>query len=102
VAKEMVDGADIFASSHIEKDDIVVGWASIKWYSSYDGVAAIIDFVEDLDGEDLSKYGDDGNISWHEEQFKFIRIGEEQGDIDTRGHGFWDLHPETRISGISF
>jgi len=102
-AKKMVDQADIRASDCIEKGDLVLGWDQIKWYPSYDEVAAMQGFVESLESEDLSEYGEkEGNIDWGQETFKFIRIGEDHNDIDVVGHGFWELYPETRISGISF
>ena len=102
-AKKMVDRADIRASDCIEKGDLVLGWDQIKWYTSYDEVAAIQGFVDNLESEDLREYGEkEGSIDWGQETFKFIRIGEEHDDVDVVGHGFWELYPETRISGISF
>jgi len=102
-AKKMVDRADIRASDLIEKGDFVLGWNQIKWYPSYDEVAAIQRFVDNLESEDLREYGEEeGSIDWAQEVFKFIRIGEEHDDIDVIGNGFWDLYPETRISGINF
>ena len=99
----MVDQADIRASDCIEKGDLVLGWDQIKWYTSYNDVAAIQGFVEDLESEDLSEYGEkEDSIDWGQETFKFIRIGEEHDDVDVRGNGFWELYAETRISGISF
>lgn len=56
--------------------DITYRWDSIKWYDSYPEIGAIIDFMARLDNEDL------------EEEYKFIRIGEDADDNETRGYGF--------------
>ena len=97
-AKKFIEGADVLASSKIEEGDFVVAWSGVKWYASYDEVEAIINFVFDLENQDLSDYGAKyGDIQWDEELFKFIRIGEEHGDVDVVGTGFWDLMPVTKI-----
>ena len=97
-AKKFIEEADVFASSKIEEGDFVVAWNGVKWYPSYDEVEAIINFVFDLENHDLSDYGaKSGDIQWEEELFKFIRIGEDHGDVDVIGTGFWDLMPVTKI-----
>jgi hypothetical protein len=75
-------------------------WSWIKWYDSDDAVRAIEDFMDWCDGEDVpvseeQKAADksptpvthrDGD-----ECYKFVRIGDEYDDIETRGCGFYDV-----------
>ena len=55
-------------------------WGHIKWYDSYEPIQALIDFMDWAEGED------------HEEEFKFIRIGEELDDTEQRGWGFQEVY----------
>jgi hypothetical protein len=82
------------------KGNMLFAWDGIKWYDSYEGIAAIADFLDWCDSEhvpvsDEQKAQDkspapvthvDGD-----ECYKFIRIGEELEDIEHRGCGFWDV-----------
>jgi len=83
-----------------EKGNMLFSWFDIKWYDSYEGVAAIQDFLDWCDSEhvpvsDEQKAQDksptpvthvDGD-----ECYRFVRIGEELEDIEQRGSGFWDV-----------
>ena len=51
-------------------------WDHIKWYDSYKEIAAIEEFMNDCDTEDL------------DEHYRFVRIGEESDDTEERGCGF--------------
>lgn len=51
-------------------------WDHVKWYDSYACVNAIEQFMDRLDTEDM------------EDQYRFVRIGEESDDNEQRGHGF--------------
>ena len=89
-----------------EKGNMLFAWDSIKWYDSYEGVAAIGDFLDWCDSEmvpvsDEQKAQDksptpvthvDGD-----ECYKFVRVGEEVEDIEHRGSGFWDVAVSRRI-----
>ena len=80
--------------------NMLFAWGHIKWYDSYEGVRAIEDFLDWCDGEnvpvsDEQKTQDksptpvthiDGD-----ECYRFVRVGEELEDIETRGSGFWDV-----------
>ena len=83
-----------------EKGNMLFSWFDIKWYDSYEGVAAIQDFLDWCDSEhvpvsDEQKAQDksptpvthvDGD-----ECYRFVRIGEELEDVECRGCGFWDV-----------
>jgi len=80
--------------------NMLFAWDGIKWYDSYEGIAAIGDFLDWCDSEhvpvsDEQKAQDksptpvthvDGD-----ECYRFVRIGEELEDVECRGCGFWDV-----------
>ncbi len=74
------------------KGSFLFRWDHIKWYDGYEEVQAIEDFLNwaedklEIDGKEI-----DGD-----EHFRFVRIGEEYDDIETRGYGF-DIHPVRSI-----
>ncbi len=51
-------------------------WDHVKWYDSYASINAIERFMDRLDSEDM------------EDQYRFIRIGEDDEDTEQRGDGF--------------
>jgi len=63
---------------HCEKDygemgSLLFSWTYLKWYDSFDSVAAIENFMDLCDTEDL------------EEHYRFVRIGEDTSDTEERG-----------------
>ena len=82
------------------KGNMLFAWDHIKWYDSYEGIAAIGDFLDWCDSE---------HVPVSEEQkaqdksptpvthvdgdqcYRFVRIGEELEDVECRGCGFWDV-----------
>lgn len=56
--------------------DVTYHWDHVKWYETYPEIAAVTDFMARLDDEDL------------EEEYKFVRIGEDDDDNETHGCGF--------------
>ena len=75
-------------------------WDHIKWYDSYPEIAMIEKFIEGLECEDLSEFGlkDDDNAADYSELFKFVRIGEDMDDNETRGYGFENIYISRYIS----
>ncbi len=72
-------------------------WDSIKWYEGYSDIDAIEKFLDDAEHGDWKITDDDGNEVHSEELFRFARVGEEHGDVDVRGSGFWDIYATTSI-----
>ena len=61
-------------------------WSGVKWYSDFEGVAFVENFMADLE---YTKY-------------YFIRVGEDYDDIEVNG-GFWDNPLGMRFArGITF
>ena len=57
-------------------------WESIKWYDSYPEVRAVEGMLDDLDEDD----------------FGFIRLGEEQGDVEEKGYpSEYDMYISTTV-----
>ena len=80
--------------------NMLFAWDGIKWYDSDEGIAAIADFLDWCDGEhvpvsDEQKAQDKSTTPvTHvdgDECYRFVRVGEELEDIETRGSGFWDV-----------
>jgi hypothetical protein len=91
----LCNNADDFSSGYEQEGDWYMHWSDIKWYSEYEDVGALIHFIEALDSDDLSEYGEPESPSkrpgsesgWHE-YFKFIRVGEDYDDFESKGWGF--------------
>ena len=71
-----------------EEGAVLFRWDWLKWYDSYEEVRAIEDFMDWCDSEDIDV---DGTTYQALEFFRFVRIGEEVEDVETRGHGFYDV-----------
>ena len=92
--------ADQREEDYEEKGSMLFAWSCIKWYDSYEGVAAIQDFLDWCDSEDVpvsdeQKAQDKSptpvtHVSG-DECYRFVRVGEELEDIEERGSGFWDV-----------
>ena len=76
-------------------------WDHIKWYDSYPEVAMIEKFIEALNCDDLSEFGvkalDDHTGEEYAELYKFVRIGEDNDDIDMMGYCFEAIGISRRI-----
>ena len=93
--------ADTLDTDYQGEGNWLMVWYGIKWYTSYPDVAAIRDFVDALNLNDLSDYGmslDEGDNTEYGEYFKFCRIGEEDTDVEGDGWGFDDVFIQRDIS----
>jgi hypothetical protein len=72
-------------------------WDCIKWYESYPDVDAIEKFVSEAECDEYNITDDDGNEVSSSDLIRFVRVGEDNDDIEVRGNGFWDIHPVTSI-----
>jgi hypothetical protein len=75
----------------------LIVWEGIKWYDSYPDIQAIERFVAEAECDEYEFEDDDGKQGLSSEHVRFVRVGEEDGDIETRGSGFWDIYPSTHI-----
>jgi hypothetical protein len=73
----------------------LIHWDSIKWYNTYEEIGTIEKFVDAAYNDSFELGEDDGDSSEH---IKFVRVGEETGDVEHKGFGFDDVAPQTSIS----
>tara|TARA_R110000824_G_scaffold111463_5_gene259928 strand:+ start:3314 stop:3694 length:381 start_codon:yes stop_codon:yes gene_type:complete len=74
----------------------LIAWDGIKWYDSYEDIQAIERFVQEACGDEY-EFEVDGKKQSSAEHIRFVRVGEESGDIELHGDGFWDIYPNTTI-----
>ena len=88
--------ADHFDRDYGGDKSWLIRWDSIKWYESYEDIAAIEKFVQEA-ASDEYEFEVDGKKQSSAEHIKFVRVGEEATDIETSGDGFWDIYTNTHI-----
>tara|TARA_R110002020_G_scaffold98887_1_gene235131 strand:- start:57 stop:470 length:414 start_codon:yes stop_codon:yes gene_type:complete len=91
--------SDEVITGYTKKGSFLFRWDHIKWYDTFPEVQAIEAFMEAATENDLSDYGEktapltkrmnmeDAEGEWSE-HFRFLRIGEEYGDVEEWGYGF--------------
>jgi len=92
---ELCHDADVFKSGYAQEGDYFMHWNHIKWYESYPEIEALSEFIETMESDNLTDYGEpepptrpDGSDDQWGEYFKFVRIGEDQDDVEDKGWGF--------------
>ena len=102
---ELCQEADQFVSGRDQEGDWFMYWSGIKWYDAYEDVAALSQFIEMLDSDNLTDYGeperpkrDDGTDDQWGEYFKFIRLGEDLDDTTDQGWAFPDICIQRTLS----
>ena len=91
-------GADKFDRDYGGDKSWLLHWDNIKWYESYPSVDAIEKFVTEAESDEYKITDDDGNKVYSSDLVRFVRVGEDNDDIEVRGNGFWDIHPVTSIN----
>ncbi len=71
-------------------------WDDIKWYDSYEGIAALERFIHEATSDEY-QFEVDGVIQNSSEYIKFVRVGEDTNDVEMHGDGFWDIHVSRHI-----
>jgi len=66
----------------------------IKWYEGYKEIDAFTAFMDHMDSEDIKD--SEGNESYGQEHYRFVRVGEEYEDIEQRGEAF-EIYPSVTI-----
>ena len=83
-----------------EKGNMLFSWFDIKWYDSYEGIRAIEDFLDWCDSEHVPVSEEQAKADMSptpithvdgDQCYRFVRIGEDLDDNETRGSGFWDV-----------
>ena len=102
---ELCNDADDFTSGYAQPGYWLMHWSHIKWYDSFSEVARLQEFIDALESDYLSEYGEpeppkrpDGTPDQWGEYFKFIRLGEDDDDTEQKGWGFHDIFISRQIA----
>jgi hypothetical protein len=79
-------GHDKLMKDYDGEGNILFAWGDIKWYEGYEPIDAISDFMDWCEGEDK------------EEDFRFIRVGENSDDCVERGYLTHDVFITREVS----
>jgi hypothetical protein len=99
--------ADETQTGYAEEGDWFMRWDDVKWYEGYEEVDPIQNFINAMNDGDLSDYGEpEPPVNYHttvdkhgnevktvhpshwDEYFRFVRVGEDYEDIETKGCAF--------------
>ena len=89
--------ADHFDRNYEGEKSWLIRWDGIKWYDSYEDIQTLERFISEAESDEY-QFEVDGKPQSSSEHIKFVRVGEEDTDIETRGDGFWDIYATTSIS----
>ena len=88
--------ADHFDRDYGGDKSWLIRWDHIKWYESYEDIQTLEKFIHEASSDEY-EFEVDGKAQSSCEHIKFVRVGEESGDIEMLGDGFWDIYPNTNI-----
>ena len=88
--------ADHFDRDYGGDKSWLIRWDHIKWYESYDDIQTLEKFIQEAH-DDEYEFEVDGKAQSSCEHIRFVRVGEDSGDIEMMGDGFWDIYPTTHI-----
>jgi len=88
--------ADKFDRDYDGEKSWLLVWDSIKWYESYEDIQALELFIQKANSDEY-EFEVDGKAQSSCEHMRFVRVGEESGDVEMSGDGFWDIYPTTHI-----
>jgi len=88
--------ADHFDRNYQDDKSWLIRWDSIKWYESYEDIQALEKFIQEATSDEY-EFEVDGKAQSSCEHIRFVRVGEESGDVEMSGDGFWDIYPTTHI-----
>ena len=89
--------SDHFEKNYENEKSWLIRWDGIKWYDSYEDIQTLERFISEAESDEY-QFEVDGKPQSSSEHIKFVRVGEEDTDIETRGDGFWDIYATTSIS----
>ena len=88
--------ADTFDRDYGGDKSWLLVWDGIKWYESYEDIQTLEKFVQEASSDEY-QFEIEGVIQASSEHIRFVRVGEETGDVEVQGDGFWDIYPNTSI-----
>ncbi len=88
--------ADTFDRDYGGDNSWLLVWDHLKWYDSYECIQTLERFIIEAVSDEY-EFEVDGVIQNSSEHIKFVRVGEDDTDIESRGEGFWDIYANTNI-----
>jgi len=88
--------ADHFDRDYGGDKSWLIRWDHIKWYESYEDIQTLEKFIQEATSDEY-EFEVDGKAQSSCEHIRFVRVGEESGDIEMMGDGFWDIYANTSI-----
>ena len=88
--------ADEFNRDYGGDKSWLIVWDGIKWYECYEDIQTLELFIQKASSDEY-EFEVDGKAQSSCEHIKFVRVGEETGDIEVSGDGFWDIYTSTSI-----
>ena len=83
-----------------EENSWFIRWDHIKWYDSYEEIHVLKKFMDALEEEDWSYFGfEEPDEGCDYNSYRFVRTGEDHGDIDCQGGAYDFISP---YSGINY
>ena len=75
-------------------------WDHIKWYDSYSEIRMVENLIECMEADQLDDFGmkEEELPGIPSELFKFVRIGEDNADVEQRGYGFENIYVTRSIT----
>ena len=96
-AEELVfNDADYFERNYENEKSWLIRWDHLKWYDSYECIQTLERFISEAESDEY-EFEVDGKPQNSSEHIKFVRVGEEDTDIESRGEGFWEIYATTNI-----
>tara|TARA_Y100000034_G_scaffold106992_1_gene136121 strand:+ start:157 stop:537 length:381 start_codon:yes stop_codon:yes gene_type:complete len=89
--------ADHFDRDYGGDKSWLIRWDAIRWDESYEDIQTLEKFIQEA-SDDEYEFEVNGKAQSSCEHIRFVRVGEESGDIEMSGDGFWDIYPTTHIS----
>jgi hypothetical protein len=89
--------ADTFDRDYGGDKSWLIVWDGIKWYEAYECIGTLETFINEACSDEY-EFEIDGKEQASSEHIRFVRVGEEAGDIEMMGDGFWDIYANTHIS----
>ena len=96
--KLCTEHVDSLETDYGGKGNWLMRWDHIKWYDSYPEIRMIENLIECMESDELDDFGMKDMPDPSSELFKFVRIGEDNADVEHRGYGFENIYVTRSIT----
>ena len=96
--KLCTEHVDNLETDYEGKGNWLMRWDHIKWYDSYSEIRMVENLIECMEADELDDFGMKELPGIPSELFKFVRIGEDNADVEQRGYGFENIYVTRSIT----